>query len=333
MNKLKLLVLLLLAAGPAHSQLQQIKIVSFTVKNQLPASVDNWGSIPGSVLLVAQLPPTIRVNGIRLMVQIRANGAVYCSNNAAGGLQVDNFTTRTFSANELTGSMQGCHDLKDGSYSLCVQFFNIERVAISNEMCKEFTVETPKETDYAPPTLITPENGKSFLKKEMLKPVMFRWTPLVPKPKEPVIYRLRVWQLMQGQNSMQAMRANQPIITKEVENITQAVVTNIYDGPCKMPLLCEYVWTVQAVNREGKPMGRNDGTSEPYSFKILDDNINTKIDSVHVGCCEKGKQSIYVKVGNLHLTNRLPFYRQPCRLFPLPSIQIHHRHSPVPSIV
>ena len=304
MKKIKLLLMLLmLYSSSAFSQIQQVKIVSFTVKSQLPALMDNC-TVPGSLLLVAQLPPTVRVKGIRLMIQIKANGAIVCSNNAAGGLQVDEFTTRTFTASELTGSLQGCHELKEGSYSFCVQFFNVDRVAISNEVCKEFTVEASKETDYAPPTLITPENGKTFLKKDMLKPVMFRWTPLVPKPKEPVTYRLKVWQLMQGQNGTQAMRANAPLVSKDVDNLTQAIVTNLYNGPCKPPYLCDFIWTVQAVNREDKPMGRNNGTSEPYTFKILDDNINTKIDSVKVGCCVNGKQSIYVKVTNLHPTNQ-----------------------------
>ena len=153
MKKIKLLLLLLAITGAAaFSQIQQIKIVSFTVKNQLPAVIDNWNNIPGSLLLVAQKPPTIRVKGIRLMIQIRSGGAIVCSNNSTGGLQVDEFTTRTFSANELTGTLAVCHELKDGSYTICVQFFNVDRMAISNEVCKEFTVETPKDVDYAPPT-------------------------------------------------------------------------------------------------------------------------------------------------------------------------------------
>ena len=305
MKKIQLLLMLLMLCSiSAFSQIQQIKIVSFTVKNQLPAVIDNCDNVPGSLLLVAQLPPTVRVKGIRLMIQIKAGGAIVCSNNSTGGLQVDEFTTRTFTANELTGSLQGCHELKDGNYSICVQFFNVDRVAISTEVCKEFNVETPKETDYAPPTLITPENGKTFLKKDMLKPVMFRWTPLVPRPKEPVTYRVKVWQLMQGQNGIQAMRANSPVVSRDVDNLTQSVVTNLYTGPCKPPYLCDYIWNVQALNREGKPIGRNNGTSESYTFKILDDNINTKIDSVKVGCCVNGKQTIYVKVTNLHPTNQ-----------------------------
>jgi len=269
MKKIKLLLLLLMLTGAtAYSQLQQIKIVSFTVKNQLPAVIDNWGSTPGSLLLVAQLPPNVRVKGIKLVVQIKAGGSIICSNNSAGGMQVDEFTTRTFSANELTGSLQGCHDLKDGNYSICVQFFNVDRVAISNEACREFTVETPKDIDYAPPTLITPDNGKTYTEAELSRPITFRWTPLVPKPKENVTYRLRVWQLMQGQNALQAMRSNQPIATKDVETITQAVINGIYTGPCKPPYLCDFVWQVQALNKEGKPMGRNQGNSEPYTFKV-----------------------------------------------------------------
>jgi len=269
MKKIKLLLLLLmLGTASAYSQLQQIKIVSFTVKNQLPAVIDNWGNTPGSLLLVAQLPPNVSVKGIRLMVQIKSNGAIVCSNNSAGGMQVDEFTTRSFSANELTSTLQGCRDLKEGSYSICVQFFNIDRVAISNEACKEFSVETPKEIEYTPPTLISPENGKVFTETELSRPVTFRWTPLIPKPREPVTYRLKVWQLMQGQTAAQAMHSNQPIVTKDADNITQTVVNGILTGPCKPPYLCDFVWLVQALNREGKPIGKNEGNSDPYTFKV-----------------------------------------------------------------
>lgn len=303
MKKLLLLIISAFVSTVLLSQVQQIKIASFTVKNQLPSLIDNWNNVPGSVLLVAQMNPGVRIDGLRLMIQVKANGGVVCSNNSSGGITVDNFTTRTFSVNEIAGALTVCKELKEGSYSICAQFFDGGRKEVSNEICKQFTVETPGVTDYAPPTLITPENDNRFLKKDMLKPVMFRWTPLVPRPKESVTYRLRVWQLMQGQNGTQAMKVNSPIISKDVDNITQAIVTNLYTGPCKPPYMCDFIWSVQALNKEGKPMGRNEGTSEPYTFKILADNINTKIDSVHIGCCENGKQSIYVKVGNLHLTN------------------------------
>lgn len=269
MKKLKLLLLLLpLLAGNAYSQLQQIKISNLTVKNQLPARIDSWTSVPAALLLVAQKAPNSRPAGVRLVVQIKSNGAIVCGSNASTSVMVDDFTTRTFNTSELTGALAGCHDLKDGNYSFCVQFFNIDRVAISNEMCREFTVETPKDIDYAPPVLITPDNGKEYTETELQRPVTFRWTPLVPKPKEPVTYKLRVWQLMQGQNGVAAMKTNQPVIEKEIKELTQATVTNILTGPCKPPYLCDFIWSVQAVNREGKPIGRNNGYSEPWTFRV-----------------------------------------------------------------
>lgn len=305
MKKLLLLLLPVFLCLSLCGQPQQIKIANFTVKNLLPANIDSWNTVPGSLLLVAQIPPGVRIPGIRLVVQIKSGGATICGNNSTGGMQVDNFTTRTFSAAELIGAFAGCQDLKDGNYTICVQFFNGERKEASPEMCKEFRVETAKETDFTPPTLINPANENKILKKDIQKPVTFRWTPLVPKPKDPVTYRLRVWQLMQGQNATQAMQANQPLVTKDVDNITQAVVagSSLYTGPCRPPYLCDFIWNVQALNREGKPMGRNNGTSEPFVFKIADDNINTKIDSLDVGCCINNKQNVYIKISNLHLSN------------------------------
>jgi hypothetical protein len=269
MKKIPLLLLFLCCfAGKAFSQIQQIKIVSFTVKNQLPARIDNWTSTPGALLLVAQKQPNARIEGLKLVVQIRSNGTVICGNNVSTGLPVDNFTTRTFSTQELIGLLGNCNDLKDGSYSICAQFYNIDRVAISNEICKEFSVETPKDIDYAPPTLINPDNGKEYTEAELQRPVIFRWTPLVPKPREPVTYRLRVWQLMQGQNGVAAMRSNTPVIEKDVKEITQATLTNILTGPCKPPYLCDFTWNVQALNKEGKSIGRNNGYSDPWTFKV-----------------------------------------------------------------
>lgn len=296
-----LLMLLILSWNPAFSQLQQIKIASFTVKSQLPSGIDNWNNIPASLLLVAQKIPSVKVEGVKLVLQIKANGAIVCGNNLATAWPVDNFTTRTFSASELTALLAGCKELKEGNYSICAQFYNIDRVAISNEVCKEFSVEVPKEIDYAPPTLITPENGKEFKESELQRPVMFRWTPLVPKPREPVTYRLRVWQLMQGQNGTQAMRSNQPIVSKDVDNITQAAIANLLTGPCKPPYLCNFIWNVQALNREGKPIGRNNGNSESNTFKVGENDIDIVIDSLTVGCCINGKQLI-----NFTIKNNLP---------------------------
>lgn len=81
------------------------------------------------------------------------------------------------------------------------------------------------------------------------QPVTFRWTTLVPKPQEPVTYRLKVWQLMQGQSGTQAMKSNQPIVTKDVDAGTEVTVNGIYTGPCKPPYLCDFIWNVEVMSK------------------------------------------------------------------------------------
>ncbi|MBL0146150.1 MAG: hypothetical protein IPP48_10585 [Chitinophagaceae bacterium] len=269
MKKLKLLLLLMcLISTAAIGQINQIRIVSFQVKNTLPAKVDEWSTVPGAIILTAQKAPTVQLKEPKLVVQIRGNGAIICGNTPATAQPMGSFDVKTFTTNDIAAMLGNCKELKEGSYQLCVQFYNLDRVAISQETCKEFKVESPKLQEYAPPTLITPEDGKTFTEAELSRPLNFRWTPLVPKPQQPITYRLKVWQLMQGQNSAAAMRSNQPIVTKDVDNITQAVVTGIYTGPCRPPYLCDFVWQVQALNREGKPVGNNEGKSEVFKFGV-----------------------------------------------------------------
>jgi hypothetical protein len=273
MKKLNLLLLwLCIICTSAIGQINQIKIVSFQVKNTLPAKVDDWSSIPAAIILTAQKAPTVQLREPRMVIQIKGNGAIICGNNQSSALPIGSFDVKTFNTNDITAALGGCKELKEGSYQLCVQFFNLDKIAISNEVCKEFKVESPKLQEYAPPTLITPEDGKRFSEAELTRPLNFRWTPLVPKPQQPVTYRLKVWQLMQGQNGAAAMRTNQPIVTKDVDNITQAVVTGIYTGPCRPPYLCDYVWQVQALNKEGKPIGNNEGKSDVFKFGVQESN-------------------------------------------------------------
>ena len=120
--------------------------------------------------------------------------------------------------------------------------------------------------------LLSPTGGKLIGTTDASKPVLFRWTAVSPKPKEDVTYRLRVWQLMEGQNSTEAMRTNQPLVTKEVTNITQTAIGNLYTGPCKPPSMCDFVWAVEAFTGDDMAAGKPYGASEHFSFKFNADN-------------------------------------------------------------
>ncbi|NOT50413.1 MAG: hypothetical protein HOP10_03945 [Chitinophagaceae bacterium] len=127
--------------------------------------------------------------------------------------------------------------------------------------------------------LISPADAKGFEATEINKPILFRWAPVVPRPQGPVIYRLRVWQLMQGQNGTQAMSANQPVVTKDVSNVTQASVT-VLTGPCKPPYLCDFIWAVEAISSSDAT--KSYGRSGAFSFMINEaKSVNAQGDPIH----------------------------------------------------
>ncbi len=251
----------------AQQPLNQVNIVSFTVKNKLPADVNSWVSIPASILLVAQKMPTAQLKEVKLVLQIKQGGAKICGNTVQATATTDLFAVRNFSTSELVSLLSQCPKLTANTYTICAQFYNIDNYPISREFCKEFSVGDIIQSFNAPQN-IAPTNEKIFEEALLKAPLTFRWTPVLPKPKDPVMYKLRVWQLMQGQTGTQAMKSNEPIVEKEVANINQAIVTNLISGPCKAPYLCEFVWNVQAFDKDEKPIGRNNGVSELYLFKI-----------------------------------------------------------------
>ena len=273
--------LIFLMHSQAQQPLNQINILSFSVKNKLPADVSAWGNIPAGLMLTAQRIPQTATQGIKLVVQIKQGAAKICGNPIDASPQLDFTAVRTFSGAELSSYITNCTILKPGTYSICAQFFNVDRYPISKEMCKEFTVEDAVviQQNISAPQNISPAKDKVFSETESKSPITFRWTPCLPKPQDPIIYRLKVWQLMQGQNGTQAMRSNNPIVEKEVQNITQAVVTDIFNGPCKPPYLCDFIWSVQSLNKDGKAIGNNNGTSEPFNFSVVKNTGNEIISS------------------------------------------------------
>jgi hypothetical protein len=112
---------------------------------------------------------------------------------------------------------------------------------------KEYQVgDTAVKSDTIYQTKILTEANAEF-KLDADIPVTFRWTPQ-GNSVEPVTYRIKVWQLMQGQNGTQA-KANEPVVTKDVDTATEVTVNGLYTGPCKPPYLCDFVWNVEVMSK------------------------------------------------------------------------------------
>ncbi len=259
---------------------QNYPVTGITIS--LPANPDantaNWGSGTSQLTISATARAVNgRVDGLaqesKILVIIKKGGGKVCGDYTSGNAPEAGFSTisRVWAGNNAVALLgKGCI-LPPGDYELSVQFFQSRGAvaSLASELkTKPFTIRGNEQQAYQAPQLVAPASNTIFKETDITKPISFRWTPLVPRPQEPTTYRLKVWQLMQGQTGTQARTVNQPILTKDVDNITQAIISNLITGPCKPPYLCDFVWNVQALNREGKPIGSNNGTSETFSFKV-----------------------------------------------------------------
>jgi len=114
-------------------------------------------------------------------------------------------------------------------------------------------------------TLGAPANNAIIALDEAKQTVNFKWNVGPTSPM--VTYRLRVWQLMQGQNSTSAMRENTPIVDRSTD-ISSVAVQGMLTGPCKPPYLCDFVWNVTIVERDSNGTVKETIVSNTGSFSV-----------------------------------------------------------------
>lgn len=276
MKKLLSLVLTLVSLH-LFAQTYPITNINITLPANPDPNTTNWGI--GSSVFIIMATAQAEKGGVdpmveesKMLVQIKQNGGKVCGSYTANNAPAADFNaiTKVWSGGSAASFLgKGCI-LPPGDYELSVQFFGsgaAGTVSLSDEKIKLFTIKNTSQQDYQPPHLLSPDDGTVFNDGDVLKPLIFRWTPIIPMPQQPVTYRLQVWQLIQGQTGTQAIAANMPILTKDVSNITQAVVTNLITGLCKPPYLCDFVWSVRALDPDGKAYGANKDIGDVFTFK------------------------------------------------------------------
>lgn len=166
-----------------------------------------------------------------------------------------------YSGNYEKGAMQTGR-IPDDNYKICVALTDPQTgkpVGSSGTVCKIFTIVA-----YQAPTLIAPGN-KEIIKVEGIKGIVFRWTPVIPMPPMIVTYRLLVWEVLDGQTPMTALRSNQPIVEKDLKGILQTQ----WPPDFQMPELGKsYVWTITPLDEEGRKLVDGNGIAEPFEFKV-----------------------------------------------------------------
>ncbi len=160
-------------------------------------------------------------------------------------------------------------------------------------------VKEPQKKDYKiykAPQPYKPFDGSSVSKGDINKPIILTWDPVMPKPEGDVVYKIKVFEVYEGQSIKEASLTTRPLLEKKVTN--QKYLSNVILK--KYPILesSNYGWIIQATNKSGKPYGENNGTSNPASFNVKGNDIDIEIDSLSVECCEDGSQLITIVIGN-----------------------------------
>lgn len=171
-------------------------------------------------------------------------------------------------------SLQRTGKLPADNYILCVQPVRpADYVPLGAEQCKNFYLATTQL-----PILMKPYNEEVLDAKKAQTAVIFRWTPVVPTQTSPVTYRLQVFEVLPTQSPVQALRSNQPLLDKEILAATQYIWQPQlsfmpFDNETKK--LPTFVWTIQSLDKDHKPVTQTDGSgegrSEPMIFFVQPD--------------------------------------------------------------
>lgn len=263
-----LVVLLALACSPIL-QAQSVT-VTLTVSPRPSPYLSEWASRKETAILTITVPPGSAPIQAQLKASVSRDGTVQAATNlhkmpiitlqpgvnvyyaehmipfAAVDFKGDSYNTAV-----RTGMLPA------GTYEYCVDIIGSPsgQSLIAEPICRGFLLTT-----YEPATLLQPEDKSALTDND--RP-MFRWTPVIPTPPGGVEYRVMVFEVLDGQRTMQAFRSNRPILDRSVRNTTQLLWPVEFQLPTRVN---EYVWTVRALDEKGKPIGENDGYAQPFSF-------------------------------------------------------------------
>lgn len=136
--------------------------------------------------------------------------------------------------------------LPEGSYELCITLVSAQTLQpVSAPVCRSFFL-----TKYIMPTLLQPEDNKK-LPSGIEKTTLFVWTPVIPNPPTPVIYRIRVVEVLPGQSAQQAFAVNNPLFERTSIGATQLL------WPQEIPLPdagANLAWGVQPEDDQENPI-------------------------------------------------------------------------------
>jgi hypothetical protein len=294
MKQIICLLIMMMMAGSMAAQFNTTLIVSGTP----PGTLSEWGykkevftflvttqggSVPRAVKIKAALKltdGTIVANADLAKASILNFVQGTTVLNAFQAMPLENmiFTGKYKKSLERTGKLPA------DNYQLCLQLVSAtDLVPVSEEKCRSFVIASMQL-----PIPVMPYDGSTIDANTAQTVIIFRWTPLVPRPATPVTYRVQVFEVLPAQTPMQAFRSNPPLLDKEVRATTQyiwqpQIGMDDADSLANKGKGKKFIWTIQTLEASGLPVSdgniNGDGRSEPIVFYVKKKNSGTAVRS------------------------------------------------------
>lgn len=272
MKKAIFIILFYLVHQTANSQFT----TTLVVIPQPPGTLMDWGIKELTYVIAGQpgLPPRQAV----IRAELKASdGSVAAITNLAkarvravgGGTMILNsqdvipvevmiFNGRFKKSIEKTGKLPADH------YTLCVRLVTpVDFLPLSTDQCRSFSIAA-----FQLPIPTMPFNDEVLDAEKAQTAISFRWTPVAPRPGELVKYIVTVFEILDRQTAMQALRSNRPLLAKEIVGTTQY----IWQPQLSFIDTTRFIWTIQTLDSRGIPFGDGnvnaDGISEPSVFTV-----------------------------------------------------------------
>ena len=292
MKKLFFIILLSGIYLPGRTQLR----TDFFLNATPPGTLTEWPAHKETLTLIVTGTPGLPPQSFKIKAEFKttdgavigytdlARAAVYISSQSAGTIlnagDVVPMENMVFSG-KYKSSLQKTGKLPSDNYILCVQLVRpVDYTPLTAVNCKNFYLSATQL-----PILMKPYNEEALDVTAAQTAITFRWSPVVPHSPEPVTYRIQVFEVLNYQSPVQALRSNQPLLDQSVVGSTQYIwrpqlifapldtATIAPPEPVRDPQKGYlFIWTIQSLNSHGEPVtetdGNGEGRSEPAVFYV-----------------------------------------------------------------
>ena len=290
-NKILIIVFLLLNVW-ANAQLT----TNLVLNSRPPANLSEWSIVRGVITYIITNQQSPRKAKIKVTIKATDGTEVSTTdlnlartiNIPDGNTVLNAATVFPLEIQKFTGNYQNSINrtgkLPADSYQFCVELVAEGTFTpLAPVQCRSFFV-----AGLQLPILMMPANEQELDIIKAQTAIMFRWTPLVPRPNTAVNYRLQIFEILSNQQPVQALRSNQPILDKVVAGQTQFIwqpqgilgfeneekqdsLIQIIGSNGNVKGRKSFVWTIQTLDALQSPIGVDgnyEGRSEPIIFRI-----------------------------------------------------------------